>query len=315
MGLSISGIKPDTGRLKINTKIKYDNIPNLGVTWVEKTSQFGSNSIQDITYGNGIYVAVGASGNISTSADGSTWVARGSGQSQAIYGVTFANNLFVAVGANGALVTSSNGVSWTPRSYSSVERYLFGVCYTGTSYVAVGNNSLFLTSTNGTSWTRNTDGGIGGSQYDFKDIAYGDGKLVAVGSNGTNAISTDNGSTWTLTTNDVFTDVDSYLSIIWDGRRFVTCGTGGKIAISYDGIQWFGRTSPFGASYNNYSISFGNGIYTVTSSIGQIKTSNNLADWTTQTSNLGNTTINATYYHDGKFYIGSSNGKLAVSPA
>jgi hypothetical protein len=51
-----------------------------------------------VTYGNGLFVAVGKGGTILTSPDGVNWTARTSGTRNDLYGVTYGNGTFVAVG-------------------------------------------------------------------------------------------------------------------------------------------------------------------------------------------------------------------------
>ena len=59
-----------------------------------------------MTYGNGLFVAVGGSGTILTSPDGVTWTARTSGTGNGLRGVAYGNNTFVAVGEYGTILTS-----------------------------------------------------------------------------------------------------------------------------------------------------------------------------------------------------------------
>jgi hypothetical protein len=58
------------------------------VNFPESASVF---MLREVTYGHGLFVAVGNSGEILTSSDGTTWVSRSSGTSEALYGVTCKN--------------------------------------------------------------------------------------------------------------------------------------------------------------------------------------------------------------------------------
>jgi hypothetical protein len=51
-------------------------------------------------------VAVGSGGTILTSPDGVKWTRRTSGTNNLLYGVTYGNGLFVAVGDRGTILTS-----------------------------------------------------------------------------------------------------------------------------------------------------------------------------------------------------------------
>jgi hypothetical protein len=65
---------------------------------------------QGVTYGNGLFVAVGELGGaILTSPDGVNWTQRTSGTRDDLYGVTYGNGLFVAVGEDGTILTSRTG--------------------------------------------------------------------------------------------------------------------------------------------------------------------------------------------------------------
>ena len=76
-----------------------------GASWTQRTSGT-SNRLRGVTYGNGLFVAVGYGGTILTSPDGVSWTARTSGTSNDLFGVTYGNNAFVAVGSGGTILTS-----------------------------------------------------------------------------------------------------------------------------------------------------------------------------------------------------------------
>ena len=59
--------------------------------------------IQSVCFGNGLYVAVGDSGTILTSSNGTTWTSQSGGGGAALEGITYSESrrLFVAVGYNG----------------------------------------------------------------------------------------------------------------------------------------------------------------------------------------------------------------------
>ena len=73
-----------------------------------------------VAWGNGVYVAVGASGAIQTSADGLSWVSRTSGTGTNLTGVVFNGTAFVAVSSSYAAY-SADGISWTNLSISGAQ--------------------------------------------------------------------------------------------------------------------------------------------------------------------------------------------------
>ncbi|MGA2506940.1 MAG: hypothetical protein ABSF80_05630 [Chitinispirillaceae bacterium] len=79
-----------------------------GITW-DTTSVFAHYNIwyTSVTYGNGLFVAVGDGGVIYTSLDGLTDTVNVSGATSNLNSVIYGNGLFVAVGNNGTILTSS----------------------------------------------------------------------------------------------------------------------------------------------------------------------------------------------------------------
>jgi hypothetical protein len=115
-----------------------------GTTWTLRTSGT-SNDLYGVTYGNGLFVAVGEEGTILTSRDGVNWTPRASGTDNSLEGVTYGNGLFVAVGEEGTILTSRDGVNWTER-ISGTSNDLYGVTYGNGLFVAVGEEGTILTS-------------------------------------------------------------------------------------------------------------------------------------------------------------------------
>jgi len=139
-GSNIIVVAGDSGELMSST--------DSGATFTVRTSQFSTSYINDIAFGNGIFVAVGDAGKISSSTDGITWTARTANVStNAIYAVTFANGTFVAVGAGasggtGGITTSTDGITWTKRTTPSLSSdTLYSVAYGNGYWVAVGTVS------------------------------------------------------------------------------------------------------------------------------------------------------------------------------
>ncbi|KOX88937.1 hypothetical protein BVI061214_02360 [Thermus aquaticus] len=113
-----------------------------GTTW---TLRNPGNTLFGVTYGKGLFVAVGAKGTILTSRDGVSWTLRNSGTSRDLFGVAYGNGRFVVVGEDGTILTSPDGVSWTART-SGTSKLLNGVTYGNGTFVAVGDYGTILTS-------------------------------------------------------------------------------------------------------------------------------------------------------------------------
>lgn len=133
--------------------------------WTIQTPAGGySGTFMGVAYGASLLVAVGATGEIQTSANGTAWTHRTAAASYAgaFQAVCFGNGLFVAVGASGEIQTSPDGITWTHRSASSG--------YTGTFrsvqwdpyralFVACGTAGEIQTSSDAINWDRRNTGG------------------------------------------------------------------------------------------------------------------------------------------------------------
>ena len=67
----------------------------------------GNSTLYGVTFANGAFVAVGASGTILTSTDGASWTDSASVTSAQLSGVVSGNNTFVAVGYTGTILQSN----------------------------------------------------------------------------------------------------------------------------------------------------------------------------------------------------------------
>ena len=155
-----------------------------GATWIPSESGTATN-LSAITYGNGIFVGVGARGSIQTSPDGGSWDIRFSGTPRTLFGIAYGNSRFVAVGNAATILTSADGVAWT--NVSGFTGILYGVTYGNGTFVAVGFPSVttgfstILTSPDGFTWTERTPGSV----KSLQGAAYGNGAFVVVGDQST----------------------------------------------------------------------------------------------------------------------------------
>jgi hypothetical protein len=115
--------------------------------WTTATSGT-TNNLLGITFGNSTFVAVGDSGSILSSTDGTSWSARTSGTSSILSGVSYGNNIFVAVGSSGTILTSADGTNWN-NIVTKTSNGLQDVTYGNGTFVAVGDSGTILTSTDG----------------------------------------------------------------------------------------------------------------------------------------------------------------------
>lgn len=70
----------------------------------------------DITYNNGLYVAVDNEGNIIYSLDGIDWTLGLTGTIFHAYSLYYNNVLYIAVGDGGNIAYSLNGINWVSKN-------------------------------------------------------------------------------------------------------------------------------------------------------------------------------------------------------
>jgi uncharacterized repeat protein (TIGR01451 family) len=135
--------------------------------------------------------------------------------------------------------------------------------------------------------------------------AYGLGKYVAVGTNGTIEVSS-NLVSWTaispVTTN-------SLKGVGFASGLFVAVGDGGTVLTSANGTNWTVRSS--GSSHDLQAVVFGNGIFVAVGAGGTILTSADGSHWMTQT--FANATLNAVVYADSLFVTVGTGGTIWTS--
>lgn len=239
----------------------------------------GSANWYAIAYGNGKYVAISSDGYATASTNGSTWTSPKQVTSNSLYDIIFADGKFVAVGTK-TLVYSTDGVNWTSgtsstiasawlskiaygngifivcdsvRSYSSTDLATWNtgttigassvrtLTYGNGRFIATGNMGFCASSENGQTWTKlNTNlGNIAANR-----CVYGNGKFV-LSTNGWIYTSAD-GANWTEITMTPPTAGYLYVNdLVYSKSRFVWIGyhlwNGVKtylVATSFDGEVW-----------------------------------------------------------------------------
>lgn len=167
----------------------------------------------------------------------------------------------MVVGNWGYRSWTSDGLTWSTEANPAQANdhspdLLRGVGWGNGYFVAVGGdqNSMVMRSVDGTNWE--VDLHPSGTGW-MGDVAYGDGRWVAVGGNGVVMSSDDDGLTWT--------DHEERLpsagrSITFADGLFVAVGDNGMIATSEDGMSWADRTQ---AGIQAGSAAFAHGTWVV----------------------------------------------------
>lgn len=310
------------------TYIDKINSLKVGTEWTMITAPpTAGNLWKQVTYGNGMFVAIGYSGTerLMTSLDGINWT------SKTILGlsfqaITFGNGLFVAVATNGVM-TSPDGITWTWRS-SPADNSWRSITYGNGLFVAVsfGGDQRLMTSPDGINWTlRNCPTSGWGS------IIYANGMFVAL--SGTDIMISGEivdpedkvklytpGYYWTPT--KVYGRLNFTGAVAYGNGMFVAISQytdSHKILTSIDGNNWIVRDNPYPGNWND--ITYGNGLFVAVggssgSGYPNIMTSEDGINWITQTAPFDTQWISITF-GNGLFvagcYVDSGRG-IMTSP-
>jgi hypothetical protein len=184
----------------------------------------------DVTYGNGLFVAVGQRATIITSPEGKNWTVRSfaTNSPNDYQGVAYGNGVFVVVGNGGHKIrTSNDGMTWGQPIHGGNE--LYDVIYGKGRFVAVGE--AILTSTDGTTWTRARRISLA------KTIAHGNDRFVIPGEND-RIWRSRSGVNWTNTLVDL---PGTFTDIVFNGTEFVAFAESPEAIYMFsspDGINW-----------------------------------------------------------------------------
>jgi hypothetical protein len=168
----------------------YTSVDN-GVSWVSRTSGFGTSTIYGVIYGDNRWVAVGDSGKMATSPDGITWslsyALNGSGIKAIAYDEV--STAYVVAGYSSKYSTSRE---YYDPLYFNYTKYL----HTNFRFVTSGNDTLAICSQTGNGYTI-SGGSISSYSIDLSvnGLVFLNGIFVAACTNGMLAKSAD-GLTW-----------------------------------------------------------------------------------------------------------------------
>lgn len=121
-----------------------------GTTWTKVA--IASGAWGPVQYnGSNLYVALDYAGQVSTSADGRTWVLKAPLPAGSLpQDMAWGSSKFVAIGYNSLCLTSTDGITWAARTIPAGNYTC--VRWDGAQFVAVGNG-VCATSTDGIVWT------------------------------------------------------------------------------------------------------------------------------------------------------------------
>ena len=251
---------------------------------VKSISDDSTNSILTFEYegiaASGRFVIMPNSGGFSVySSNGSDWLASPLPSSGNWKSIAAGDNKFVAVKFNSAnAILSTDGISWSSTALPSTSNWnsvTYGLAEnnsTGLFLAVSGQSDAGAYTLDGATWLSTTLPNVGDStQSEWKDVAYGKGKFVAI-ANSSNAVAVGsyNSATATWTWTGVIVEVqdstpEDWSSIAYGNNRFVIVSTSGDVSYSFDGVQWYTSSAgmPQAASTEMYwkQLRYGQGVF------------------------------------------------------
>ena len=253
----------------------------LGTNW----TGFDGPRLTDVAFGNGQFIAVGASSSIGlVSSNGMDWQPRGIGFGSSITRIRFDGTKFLAL--NGWVFSSLDGITWTVVYTGwTVQDAAFG---DGT---LVGAGSFYdethqiihilagIVRTNGTVAVTLDDARPAFYPSPSLRVAFGNGRFVVAGTViGLSLLYTSpDGVTWQ---DHSAAATDLLYGVAFVEGQFVAMGNHGILLTSPDGENWTGNSA---GPRNFRSLTYGNGLHVAVGNDGLLMTSPDAVTWTYQT--------------------------------
>jgi len=251
-----------------------------------------------LAYANGLFVAGGSNGVISTSPDGITWTRRDSGAGEEWSSIIYTpTGWWLLDTTHGTLRGSADGVTWASKPMPAAANGLqiSRLAYANGIYVMLGYSGGTLASTNGTTWTTSSVTG--------NAITYGNGVFVISGSDG--VFWSADGVAWTKTTVPSTQD-----ELGFSNGKFLAVGST-EVYTSTDGKTWASVGAP--STYlddDTTFVSIDNTLYGV--GVLGLYTSTDDVNWTTVSTPLDG--MIGLAQGGGKVVGVSSYGGIATGP-
>jgi len=216
----------------VSTDLIHWTIPNSITT----------NTLNDVAFGNELFVATGVNGTVITSSSGSLWTKVKSSVVENLNSVAFGNNLFIIAGDSGTVLNSSDGVTWSVGS-SGCNNKINKVFYVNGRFIAASysNNGFVLVSGDGKRWEHYKTG-----LMQYYQLNYGNGMIVAVGKDSAfvnSAFVSLDGMKWERA---IIPDCD-IRQLFFDGSSFIVEGsdreTSEELCLKSDDGNWWQRST------------------------------------------------------------------------
>ena len=246
----------------------YFTLPSFSQTAGTAVTIANGTNWQDIVYGQNYFLALPSSGATGAqSSDGKTW----------------------------SSMSLPSGVgSWTSMAYGNFYYIALGTLTAGSVSIAAYSNSA------GAGWRYTTMP----SNTTWNQIAYGNGRFVAIATGTTSAAYTINfGASWTAST---LPASKTWVSLDYGSGIFLAIASDGTGAWSYDGSVWFSTQLP----QSTVQLGTDVGYVTIASSSGTLTFGNTVAQLVVgQSVVISGTNTGTGLITNGTYYIYSTDGK------
>lgn len=260
-----------------------------GITWTRRSSSSTSSSLNGIAFGNATFVYGTAEGEIGTSANGTAWRS-----SKNTFGLTnnaqinttkYINNLFlIGGGTSGGITTigySSDGIKWYSLLVSDAYgESIYSIAYGNGIYMVGSTSGKIWTSSDLETWTLRSSP----TTNSIVGLEFGNGMFVMASTAG--LWTSLDGITWASRSVPSFSFGSISLNCLsFVGGYFFFVGTAdgvGYYALSHspDGITWSLAPTLFTSGITlSGRVAYGNGVYVVGGTSGQIWVSSDRINW------------------------------------
>ena len=319
-GITLASSTPatTTGALYQQASTLYWNGEEIGgdttgTQWTVQSAGGDNDGWQEVTYGNGRYVAGGpASDRLMYSDDGVNWTTTTAAGDDDIWrGITYGNGRFVAVASSGdtPAIYSDDGITWSEGVVTGSGDDWYDVTYGNGRFVAVGITSdRTMYSDDGVNWTTVSAAGDNDS---WLGITYGEGLFVATAVSGVDRVMySSDGISWATTT--AAGDDDSWEDVTYGNGTFVAVDDAGdRVMYSDDGVTWATTTAP-ASSWKG--VAYGDGRFVaVGQSNERVMYSDDGVTWTTISAAGDNDFWTDVTYGNGQFVAVSALGDRVMT--
>lgn len=284
-----------------------------GQAWTRRVSGVAS-ALSAATFAQGSFIVAGDSGAVLVSADGSTWsYVNLGGRTSGLLAAAAGDGEALIVGREGEVYSATNPTAWQRRSSGSADSRNAVIQAAG-KFVAVGAaNDTRVTgspavvpvsvSVDGVRWTRANPNA---AFANLNDVAYGNGRFVAVGDN--RVFTSADAMTWTQQTLGFV----SVLTCVTVGPDLIVAGsTGQAIYTSADGTSWNQRATGTNVAFRGAA--YGEGRYVLVGDGGGIYTSADGLAWNRAASGVTAQLLNVIWDPVCGFIAAGANGVMVGS--